>query len=286
MRVSIVIPAYNSERYLGQTLRSVLAQDYDDFEVVIADHSSSDGTAAMIESFASDPRMVVLDPTPAGGGARSNWNRVSQAARGELIKLVPGDDLLHPTIVRRQVAGFDTHPSVVMSATRRSMVDATGTTLIRSRGLPGRFEGLSSGTDAIRATVRAGTNIFGEPGCVMLRRDLLEAEGWWDGTNPYLIDERSYISVLRHGNLYGIIEPLAAFRISAGQWSVRLASEQARQAAEFHNHLAETMPEVVSRTDALVGNTRARLMAQARRIAYLVLGSRRMGADSVEPSST
>ncbi len=92
-RVSIVIPAYNNADYLAETVDSVLAQTFTDFEVVIADHSSTDGTWDVMQRYADEPRVRLLR-TEAGGGALRNWNRVSQEAGGELIKLVCGDDLL------------------------------------------------------------------------------------------------------------------------------------------------------------------------------------------------
>src|SRR5690242_20741802 len=93
-RVSVVIPAYNNAPYLPATLDSILAQDYDDYEVLVADHSSSDATQQVLERYANSPRVRVLPPTPAGGGALANWNRVSFEARGEFLKLVCGDDLI------------------------------------------------------------------------------------------------------------------------------------------------------------------------------------------------
>ena len=92
-RVSVVIPAYRSAPFVDETIRSVLAQTYADYEVVIADHSSDDGTQAVLDTFADEPRVRLLSPTPAGGGAEANWNRVSEAATGEYLKLLPADDL-------------------------------------------------------------------------------------------------------------------------------------------------------------------------------------------------
>ena len=281
--VSVVIPAYNNSRYLAQTLDSVLAQTYDDYEVVIAHHSSTNDTAKIIDRYRSSQRLRVLEPTPAGGGAQANWNRVSRAARGELIKLVCGDDLIAPDLLQRQVAVFERYPSLALTATRRNLIDARGKTVIRSRGVPPALVGLHPGSAAMRTSVRQGTNIFGEPGCVMMRRDLLEAIGWWDNTNPYVIDERTYCRVLLEGasrgggDFFGIDRPLASFRINAGQWSVQLANAQSDQVATFHADLLRDHPDVVSRTDVIVGNVMARMMAYGRRATYFMLGTRRMG---------
>ena len=81
-KVSIVIPAYNNVQYIAETLDSVLNQTYDDYEVVIADHSSVDGTMDVIQSYSSNPKLRILSPTPTGGGAQASWTRVRAEAKG------------------------------------------------------------------------------------------------------------------------------------------------------------------------------------------------------------
>nr|WP_269670541.1 glycosyltransferase family A protein [Stenotrophomonas sp. SY1] len=272
-RVSVVIPAYNNVRDIEATIRSVLTQDYDDFELIIADHSSADGTGEVIARFASDPRVRILEPTPSGGGAQANWNRVSQHARGELIKLVCGDDLLAPQALRAQVAAFDRHPSAVFVASRRDLVDAAGRQLLKARGLAG-LTGCIPGRQAALASILAGTNIFGEPCCVMMRRAELEKAGWWDSRFPYLIDQASYSNVMVRGDVVALPEVLASFRVSASQWSVRLMRQQAEQAIAFHESFAREHPGLASRAQVRRGNLKARLMAWARRLAYLWLRRR------------
>ena len=270
--VSIVIPAYNNADYLDDTMKSVLGQTYTNLEVIVSDHASTDDTWAVMQRYSSDPRVTLLH-TEGGGGALRNWNRVSQAATGELIKLVCGDDLLYPTIVAQQVAALVSTPGAVLAASPRDIVDANGVPVLKDRGLAG-LTGVHDGTVAVRKTVTQGTNIFGEPGCVLMRRSVLEKVGWWDSRWPYLIDETSYSLVLLEGKFVGVPGSLAGFRISDSQWSVRLVNEQAEQAIGFHNWVAQTRPDVVSGFDRRIGNTRARIMAQVRRLAYLWLGRR------------
>lgn len=273
-RVSVVIPSYNNADYITATLDSVLAQTYDDFEVVVADHSSTDATWDLLQGYADHPQVRLLE-TPAGGGAERNWNRVTAEARGELVKLVCGDDLVYPEMLARQVAAFDEHgDGVVMVASRRDVVDATGRPIVRNHGLAG-LEGRVDGRAAVRRSVLAGTNVFGEPACVMFRRATLEQVGGWHGDPGYLIDQSTYSQVLLRGDLAVTSGPaLAAFRVSATQWSVRLAKEQSASAAVVHRRLAAQEPGLLSPADVRRGNAMAVLRALQRRLVYLYLGRR------------
>ena len=273
-RVSVVVPAFRNAATIAETMRSILDQDHADLEVVVADHSSDDGTAAAIEPFADDPRVRILDATPAGGGAVRNWQRVTDAATGEYLKLVPGDDLLHPGAIAAQAAALDAQPDAVLVAGRRDILDARGAVLVSGRGL-GPLVGRHDGREAIRASVRAGTNLLREPGAVLLRRGALAAAGGWDGRHAYLIDQASYARALLAGDMIGLDATVAGFRVNAGQWSMALSREQAAQAIAFHHAFAAEHPGVLDPADLRVGDRRARRAALARR-AFYVLHRRRL----------
>jgi len=268
-RVSVVIPAYQNAATIAETVDSVLAQDFDDLELIIADHSSTDGTAAILERYAGDPRVTLLSTAP-GGGAHRNWQRVTDAATGDYLKLLPGDDLLaHPRVIERQAAALDADPDAVLVTGRRDILDASGRVLVRGRGL-GRLVGRHDGRAAIRASVRAGTNLLGEPGAVLFRREALVGAGGWDGRYAYLIDQASYARVLLRGPMIGLDFVVSGFRVNAGQWSVALARQQAEQADAFHHAFAAEQPGVLSEADLRTGERRVRLAALGRRAFYAV----------------
>lgn len=269
--VSVVIPSYQQAEYIDEAVRSVLAQDAD-LELIVADHSSTDGTWQRLQQYAAHPR-VTLSQTPAGGGAPANWRAVTVQARGDYLKLLPGDDTLLPGSLARQVALLEANPDAVLTAGLRNVVDASGKVVVRDRGLNG-LRAPMRGTDAIRATIRSGTNLFGEPGAVLMRRTALDAAGGWDDAHPYAIDEGTYIRVLEQGDFVPDAAPAATFRLSGGQWSVALARSQAQQMARLHADVARRLPHAVSPADVRRGDRRAYLLAQQRRIVYLVLKAR------------
>jgi Glycosyl transferase family 2 len=271
-RVSVVVPSFNNASFIEATMDSILAQSFEDFELVVADHSSVDGTWELLQHYRTDPRVRLLR-TEAGGGAPRNWERVTAAAGGQLLKLVCGDDIIYPDCLRMQVEAMDANPEVVLVAAQRDLIDARGAILMSRRGLAG-LTGPVAGRVAARRTVVVGANIFGEPACVLIRRKTLQDAGGWDGRHPYVIDEATYVNVLLRGDFFGIDRSLAAFRLSSSQWSVHLAREQSHQVIGFHHRLAGAASGLLSRTDLFRGDARARGMAYSRRLAYLWAGRR------------
>ncbi len=270
-RISVVVPAYNNALTIAETLRSVLDQDGVDLELIVADHSSTDETRSVLAAFADDPRVRILD-TPAGGGAGRNWNRVTTAATGEYLKLVCGDDIVLPGTLARQADLLESS-GAVLTACRRNVVDAQGTVLIRGWGLRGLSRAVD-GAAAVRAAVRAGSNLFGEPASVMMRREALVTGGGWDDRFPYLIDQATYSRVLLQGGFVPDTEIGATFRLSNTQWSVALTREQSRQARAFHRQLHLDHPDVISAADRRIGDVRAGIMARARKMTYRLLRRR------------
>jgi glycosyltransferase involved in cell wall biosynthesis len=276
-RVSVVVPAYNSAAFIDATMRSILAQTFSDFELVVSDHNSTDGTWEVLQQFTADPR-VRLSRLASGGGAPANFNAVTDLAIGEFLKLVCGDDLLYPDCLAEQAAALAAHPSAVMAASTRDVIDAAGVPVLRNRGLAG-LRGEVNGAEAIRRTVLAGTNIFGEPSSVLFRRTALVDAGGWDGRFPYLIDQATYCAVLLRGSLVAVPRSLAAFRVSESQWSMQLVRAQAEQAIGSSRELAAAHPGLIGPRHLLVGNLRARVNAYGRRAVYRWLG-RRMRIDA------
>ncbi|MDT5258560.1 MAG: hypothetical protein QOD10_3640, partial [Mycobacterium sp.] len=273
----VVVPAYNSVAFIDATMRSILGQSFTEFELVVSDHSSTDGTWEALQRFTADPR-VRLSRLASGGGASANFNAVTNLATGEFIKLVCGDDLLSPDSLAEQVAALEAHQAAVMAASPRHIIDAAGTPVLRNRGLAG-LRGEVNGAEAIRRTVLAGTNIFGEPASVLFRRAALVDAGGWDARFPYLIDEATYCAVLLQGSLVAVPRALASFRVSQSQWSVQLVRAQAEQVIGFSREFAAAHPGLLGPHHLLVGNLRARANTYARRAVYSWLG-RRMRIDA------
>ena len=116
--VSVIIPVFNAEPFLGETLASVLAQDYEPFEVIVVDDGSTDGSAAIVRAHA--PVRYLHQENQGPSAAR---NTAAQHARGELFAYVDADDLVPPDKLRLQCGYLDEHPGVAAVLGRQEWID-------------------------------------------------------------------------------------------------------------------------------------------------------------------
>lgn len=109
-RVSVVLPAYNVREHIGEAIRSVLAQDRPDLEIVVVDDGSRDGTADLVARDFPQVRLF----RKSNGGAATARNRGMREARGEFVAFLDSDDVWLPGKLAAQIAYLDAHPSVGM----------------------------------------------------------------------------------------------------------------------------------------------------------------------------
>lgn len=122
--VSVIIPVYNGEKYISQTLDSVFAQTFQDFEVIVVDDGSTDGTEAALRPYAG--RIILLKNDHGGPAASRNLG--INAARGDLVAFLDADDLWLPTKLENQVAFATAHPEYGIITTDAATFDETGVT--------------------------------------------------------------------------------------------------------------------------------------------------------------
>ncbi len=235
-RVSVCIPTYQGAGTIAAAIDSVLEQTFGDFELIVVDDGSTDDTQAVVASRA-DPRLDYLR-NDHNLGPQGNWNRCLALARGDYIKLLPHDDLLHPHCLARQAKVLDddraARLALVFSA--RDVIGPSGRVLLRARGFPGAGVGPLPRGEVIRLCLRRGTNLIGEPGAVLFRRELAQRVGGFDMRHPYVIDLEYWLRLLEHGKAWYCPEALASFRVWRGSWSVAIGI---RQSADFRGLMAE-----------------------------------------------
>ena len=265
-RVSVGIPVYNGEKFIGTAIESVLTQTWADFELYVIDDASTDGTLDRVRRF-NDPRLrIIINETNVGH--EGNWNRVVREARGEFIKLLPCDDVLHPDCLRKQVEIFDNpaNSSVVLTCCSRNIIDTNGRILIKRsfRNRRGRIQGLR----AVRESVRSGTNLIGEPGAVLMKSDILPRAGLFSAANFYVIDLDLWARILLYGDLFVLPESLCSFRVAPGSASIRVASTQSRDFVAFIGRLARSGRYDLSPMDRRLGAINALKNRILRKVLY------------------
>jgi len=123
-RVSVVVKSYNHAQFVAQTIQSILDQSFQDFEIIVTDDASTDGTPDIIRSFA-DAR-ISLDVFPINRGISAAMNATLARARGELIAILNSDDYALPGRLERQVAFLDAYPNIGAVFTMPKIIDESG----------------------------------------------------------------------------------------------------------------------------------------------------------------
>jgi len=245
----------------------VLAQTFADFELIVIDDNSPDDTAALVARY-SDPRLRYLR-NEKNLGPEGNWNRCLAEARGMYFKLLPHDDVLMPECLARQVQVLecDQHEHLALVFCARTIVDQRARTLM-TRAFPGAGEGILPARRVVRSCLRHGTNVIGEPGGVLCRRALTRAIGTFDARQPYLIDLDYWFRLLLKGDAYYLPQPLVAFRVSPGSWSVAIGRGQRTEFCGFIERVARNPQYAISGLDLAVGRFMAGVNNLLRRLLY------------------
>jgi glycosyltransferase involved in cell wall biosynthesis len=121
--VSIGLPVRNGERFLAQALDSLLGQTLQDFELIISDNASTDGTADICLDYAARDARIRYVRQPSNIGGPRNWNFVALEARGRYFKWAAADDFCDPRMLEKCVAVLNADPSVVLCYGRACIVD-------------------------------------------------------------------------------------------------------------------------------------------------------------------
>jgi glycosyltransferase involved in cell wall biosynthesis len=184
--VSVIIPAYNAEAFLGETLDSVLAQSYPNLEIIVVDDGSTDATPRLLDSHGD--RVRVLRQANAGQAAARNYG--AREAHGELLAFLDSDDLWDTDKIARQVDLLARFPEALAVYCDHRAIDAQGQPVASSGALA---HPRPSG-DILRALLLGPCIIT--PGLVLLRRSAFDEAGGFDEA-PLMRGHEDYALWLR-----------------------------------------------------------------------------------------
>lgn len=125
-RVSLGMPVFNGEKYIRESLDALLAQTYSDFELIISDNASTDGTERICREYLSKDSRIKYYRNEVNLGSAQNFNRVFELSQGEYFKWSAYDDLCDPKYIERCVEVLDSQPSVVLCYPKANEIDPEG----------------------------------------------------------------------------------------------------------------------------------------------------------------
>jgi GT2 family glycosyltransferase len=173
--VSVVIPCYNYEQFVGAAVASVLDQQGVDVEVIVVDDRSPDGSAAVVRGIAARDDRVQLIQHSVNRGAVDTFNTGLAAVTGDYVVRLDADDLLTPGSLERSVAVAEAHPGVGLVYGHPLHFEGDGARLPSPR-LTARRWTVWAGREWLRARCVTGINVITSPE-VLMRRSVVDLVG-------------------------------------------------------------------------------------------------------------
>jgi hypothetical protein len=213
-RVTVFMPVYNGRSFLDQSIGSILGQVHGDFEFLIIDDRSTDGSFDYLEGL-KDSRIRVLRQ-PTNQGVRGTYNRGLAEAKGEFIAIMDQDDISEPDRIGLQLRFMEAHPDVGLCGSQITLFgDKPGPSWVRYFG-----------RDDLKIAL-----LFENPIChpsVMLRSAVLRTYGLGYPVYPFAEEYALWIRISRVAKLANLEEPLLRYRTHPGQVS--------RKRSELQSH--------------------------------------------------
>ena len=259
-RVSVLMPVFNGGRYLAQAIESVQAQTFADFELIIVDDGSTDGSAEKITAFAALDRRIRAY-RKHNSGISDTLNRGIAEARGDWIARLDADDVMLPHRLERQMAFVSTGAGIVAAGSNYHLIDERGTSCATVRPLPRSVDELRRLLDAREPL------IFTHP-TMIYRRDIAMALGGYRPEYEPCEDTELFARMIAMDGVI-LIQPevLTLYRVHAGA----ISEHQTRQMFlkrhfVYHNFYRERDGHPADTYDEFLAN-RARLPV-ARRLRF------------------
>lgn len=202
--VSIFVLTYNAERYVSETLESLLAQDYENFEIFISDDASTDSTPQILEEYRRrHPSKIKLYLQPVNLGITNHCNFLLTKLTGEYVCFVGGDDLLEPNCLSRAVAcAVESKASIVFHLHQTIDIQSKPLSKVES------FTKQHLGT--LDDFVSKG--VYTHANGMLIKAEHLPPEGF-DASMPYASDFDFILQTLRGGrHFYALPEYLSSYR--------------------------------------------------------------------------
>ena len=210
-KVSVALPVYNAERYVAEAIESILTQTFTDFEFLIVDDGSTDGSLSIMRRYADDDARIRVISRP-NTGIVGALNEMIGEARGELVARMDADDVARPDRFEVQVRYLDENPDCVMIGSRVLVIDSDGDPLV-VLPTPLSHEEIEDGLLNFRG------QLVHHPATMMRRRSLLEIGGYRPECRE-AEDLDLFLRLAEIGRIANLAEPLLNYREHSGKSSI------------------------------------------------------------------
>jgi glycosyltransferase involved in cell wall biosynthesis len=176
-RLTIGLPVYNGEKYVAESIEALLGQTFEDFELIISDNASTDGTRDICRRYAKQDGRIRYIHQPKNIGSAPNHNLLFQQSRGELFKWAAADDLYARDLLQHCVDALDEFPQLVLAHSWTATIDNKGNITqafeyplaTDSPSAPERFRSMLFGSGGDYGIIRAD-DMYGVIRLEVLRR--------------------------------------------------------------------------------------------------------------------
>ncbi len=226
-RVSVVMPSYHHEHFVGDAIGSVLSQSFSDFELIVVDDGSTDNSREVISSIDDSRLKPVFLEKNLGAGEATNIG--IRRATGEFIAICNSDDLWEPDKLLAQVRFLDEHPDVSAVFSDVRWIDQNGLE-ISAESLPS-FSEIFLQRNRSRFAWQRGLVERGNCLChpsVLIRKSVYDAVGLYNNYLRQLPDYEMWLRVLQKFDIHVMTDRLIRFRIHTGNTSTPNPVAQAR----------------------------------------------------------
>jgi glycosyltransferase involved in cell wall biosynthesis len=201
--LSVYMPVYNAARFVGDAVKSVLEQNYRDFEFLIVDDGSTDGSVELLQSFAAkDTRIRLLNQPHKGVAAAANY--AVAEARGEFLARIDGDDIALPDRLGRQLEYLQNDPHCVAVGSRMLLIDEDALPLyVMPQTVMGHQQ--------IDASLMRGGWAIAQPACMYRRQAIVDAGGYRPELSLHE-DHDLFLRLAERGHLENLPEVLQLYR--------------------------------------------------------------------------
>lgn len=203
-KVSLIMGVYNGSPKLKESIDSILSQTLSDFELIIINDASTDGTQAILEEYQARDARVKIVKNEKNLGLTKSLNRGILASTGGYVARMDNGDISYPTRFGKQVLFLDTHPEYCMVGSFANLTNDKSEVIGQLR-YPSSHEAISRGLIRHNLFVHSS---------VMMRRDALDKVGLYNEDWRYAQDYELFFRMIQIGKVANIPEALVSYRIS------------------------------------------------------------------------